>query len=294
MSVNRIEDRQRTLSILEKILNSSKPELVGRIPGGLSLQAMTAYLHKRGFSPSQKEEIAALTGFFSAPSTYEENLYAYANAELSALRRSTLCLRNSTDSEDVALLLESIVEGYVSDVHVWSSDNIRSWVPLLEGKRVLIVSAFAETMAQQWAKRKNLHNTHPEIKKRFDFPEFDAVFIQSPLTVTGCEPFTYTSWNEAFHHLCMKVDQVHSYDVALLSCGAYAMPLGGHILDSGNTAWNVGGILQTVFGIRGNRWSRAVSDISGYYNSAWVDPSIEETPNYHPSARPDWDNFWRV
>jgi hypothetical protein len=39
----------------------------------------------------------------------------------------------------------------------------------------------------------------------------------------------------------------------------------------------MGGAIQVLFGIRGNRWS-SHPVISRFWNEAWVYPSLEETP----------------
>lgn len=290
----RITNAESTINEIKRVINSDTPEFIGRIPGGLSLQAMYAYLNNTPFTVDQAQQMSALTGFFAPHDSFKESLYRYAELELSALRNSTLCIRNATDSEEVAQLLEFLVQGYVSTIHEWSSDATHTWVSLLEGKKVLVVSAFAETMKSQWENRKLLHTTNPIPALNFEFPNFEVSFVKSPLTVTGCEPFGYDSWHEAFDFLCSQVDREKDYDIALLSCGAYAVPLGGHILKQGKKSWVVGGILQTVFGIKGNRWSHQTSNIGLSYNDYWVDPSEDESPKYHPKVRPSWDNFWKV
>jgi hypothetical protein len=51
-------------------------------------------------------------------------------------------------------------------------------------------------------------------------------------------------------------DQIdkEDYDICLLGCGAYGMPLAAHIKESGKQAIHFGGSLQLLFGIRGKRW----------------------------------------
>ena len=46
-----------------------------------------------------------------------------------------------------------------------------------------------------------------------------------------------------------------AFDIALLSCGSYAIPLGEHVkLELGRKAIYVGGVLQLYFGIMGRRY----------------------------------------
>jgi len=293
--MQRITDHKITVKGIEAALDSCTPEFIGRIAGGLSLTAMHNCLTGGNMCPSEQLEIRALTGFYAPIDSFQQEMREYGKLELDALRKSTICLRNDIDESATEVIhrLESLVDGYVDSVHVWSSCHTPSWVPLLEGRKVLVVSAFAETMKQQWPKRHLLHTTNPSSTLNFKFPEFDVSFVKAPLTLTGCEPFKHKSWHSAYAELCDEVDK-QSFDVALLSCGAYAQPLGGHIFDQGGKSWCVGGILQTVFGIRGHRWSRITSNVSNSYNEHWTKPSESETPRNFRECRPDWDIFWEV
>ena len=68
----------------------------------------------------------------------------------------------------------------------------------------------------------------------------------------------------------------YQFDVALLSCGSYGLPLGHYITHHlGATAIYVGGALQLFFGLRGLRWRR---EIAPYASDAWACPE-----------RPKWD-----
>mgnify|MGYP001318028709 CR=1 FL=1 len=292
----RIENFNQTLSQINQALGISKPELIGRIPGGASLYAIEAYRQAesgRVVSDVQAQELHALTGFYAPKSTYQQDAKAYGKLELEALRGSTLCLRQNTNDPQIAEYLEGIVKGYQPEIHVWTADSIQAWVPLLEGLRVLVVSAFTDTMRKQWEVRNKLHTTHPQDAFRFTFPEFDVQFVKAPLTVEGCDPFEFTSWHEAFKDLCTRVEGL-DFDIALLCCGSYAQPLAAHIHKLGKSSWVVGGILQTVFGIKGHRWDRCENPIRGYYNENWTYPSDEETPQKASKIRPPWDTFWRL
>ena len=45
-----------------------------------------------------------------------------------------------------------------------------------------------------------------------------------------------------------------SFDVAIIGCGAYGMPLGAMLKDAGKTVIHLGGVTQILFGIKGKRW----------------------------------------
>lgn len=63
------------------------------------------------------------------------------------------------------------------------------------------------------------------------------------------------------------------FDVALLGCGLYGIPLSAHIKRMGCQAIYTGGATQIIFGIKGRRW-----DNLGIYNDNWVRAMPEDIP----------------
>ena len=291
--MQRIRDEKLALERIAQIFQSTEPELIARIPGGLSFQVMLCHLSGdySKFSELQKNQLEARTGFYSTRrgAAYLEDLKTFADLYLQALRESTMCIRNQPETERVETLLESTVEGFQTEVFVWNSDKIWTWAPLLEGCRVLIVSPFSETIEKQLEFKHCLHKTGLP-HSNFEFPEFEATFLKAPLTLQGCA-LPHESWVETSSELCRKSEEI-DFDLALISCGSYAQALAHHIYRGGRKAMVVGGVLQTLFGIKGNRWSRVKGNVvSEWYNEFWTEPSLQETP---PASRyrPEYDNFW--
>ncbi len=69
------------------------------------------------------------------------------------------------------------------------------------------------------------------------------------------------------------------FDVAILGCGAYGLPLVNFIVhELKRPAVYIGGGVQILFGIKGRRWlSHPV--ISTFFNDNWVFPSDNEKPS---------------
>ena len=44
------------------------------------------------------------------------------------------------------------------------------------------------------------------------------------------------------------------FDVAIIGCGAYGMPLAAMLKQAGKQAIHLGGATQLLFGIKGKRW----------------------------------------
>ena len=67
------------------------------------------------------------------------------------------------------------------------------------------------------------------------------------------------------------------FDIALLGCGAYGLPLAAHVKRLGRKSVHIGGACQVLFGIKGLRWD-GHELISRLYNEHWVRPRETERP----------------
>jgi hypothetical protein len=120
------------------------------------------------------------------------------------------------------------------------------WTNALAGKKVLIISAFADTM-----------RTQPQPYRVDLFPNCQLSFMKPPMT-QGLE--TNRGWFQEYADFCANV-KAQDFDVALCSCGGYGNPICGFIYSLGKSAIYVGGVLQMYFGIYGTRWLKERPDV---------------------------------
>ena len=106
-------------------------------------------------------------------------------------------------------------------------------------------------------------------------PEFALQVLQPPLTLAGATA-GFVSWSAALDDLIARTRELR-FDVALLGCGAYGLPLAAAIKGMGRPVLQLGGALQLLFGIRGRRWE-AMPPFAALMNQHWVRPLPEETP----------------
>jgi hypothetical protein len=145
----------------------------------------------------------------------------------------------------------------------------RPWTEALAGKRVLVVHPFERSIHEQYAKRERLF-ADPRV-----LPEFELIVVRAPQSIAGNKT-GHASWFHALDDLTERV-AAHRFDVALLGCGAYGMPLAARIKAMGRQAIHVGGSLQLFFGIRGKRWEDR-ANISRHFNEHWIAPHESERP----------------
>ena len=144
------------------------------------------------------------------------------------------------------------------------------WSSALAGRRVLVVHPFARSIASQYRQHRQSLFTSPEI-----LPEFELDVLAPPQTLAP-DTGGYADWQAALETLISQALE-RPFDVALLGCGAYGMPLGAAIKRAGRQAIHLGGSLQLLFGIRGRRWD-ALPSFQPLFTHDWVRPSAEETP----------------
>ena len=146
----------------------------------------------------------------------------------------------------------------------------------LENKKVLVVHPFAETIQKQYLRKELIHKD-PRV-----LPTFDLQTIKAIQTIGNQGDGRFETWFDALEFMKNEIDKM-DYDVCLLGCGAYGMPLAAHVKRSGKKAVHLGGSLQLLFGIRGARWENsnynATYNYSKLMNEFWVKPSATETPS---------------
>lgn len=145
------------------------------------------------------------------------------------------------------------------------------WSEALYKKKVLVVHPFVESIKKQY-----------ETKRQYLFqdsrvlPEFEKLITIKSIQTIGGNKSGYADWFEALE--CMKDEITNTdFDIALLGCGAYGMPLCAHIKRMGKKAIYMGGVLQMLFGIKGKRWVND-SKYQNIINEHFVTPGEEERP----------------
>jgi len=156
----------------------------------------------------------------------------------------------------------------------WSK---KPWTKSLQGKNVLVIHPFASTIQLQYSKHRLLFD-NPDL-----LPPFNLKVIKAIQSIGG-DNNGFNSWFDALHYMEKQIDSI-DYDIALIGCGAYGMPLAAYCKETGKKAVHLGGVLQLLFGIKGNRWAEDGygSDFGFDYkrlldNPNWVKPLPEETP----------------
>lgn len=144
-----------------------------------------------------------------------------------------------------------------------------NWLQGLKGKRVLVIHPFAETITNQYNSSRTKLFPNPDF-----LPEFTLLTLKAVQSLGGeCE---FNSWFEALDYMKEQMDKI-DYDVCILGCGAYGLPLAAHAKRTGHQAIHLGGGTQILFGIKGKRWDDS-DYFKPFFNEYWTRPNENETP----------------
>ena len=109
-------------------------------------------------------------------------------------------------------------------------------------------------------------------------PEFSLKVIKSVQSAAGEKP-PFKDWFEALEFMKKEI-KYSDFDIAIIGCGAYGLPLAGYCKSLGKKALHLGGGTQLLFGIKGKRWEKQYRDACyrDLFNEFWVYPDKKETP----------------
>lgn len=161
---------------------------------------------------------------------------------------------------------KDIQQTYLLDYEPWAG-NVH-WSSALKGKKVLVIHPFENTIKMQYQKREKL------FKNSDILPEFELKTLKAVQTLAGTKDDRFNNWFEALEYMfneAMKID----FDIAIIGCGAYGLPLAAKIKNTGKQVIHLGGATQLLFGIKGKRWEECseFEYVKKWFNEEWVYPS---------------------
>ncbi len=269
-----IKNPEIASEIISEAIKSEKPYMISRY-GIVELDAVYNYRKKHPLSflrtiypfwtgDETRYKIQANAGFFPIShkmlSKFSDLIYSiHTNIDiLTTFRPEELLMPNQNCIKIRAPYLEPF----------WSKIP---WTASLKGRKVLVVHPFAESIENQYKKRELL------FENKDILPEFASLTVIKAVQSLGGMDNGFENWFDALHYMEDEINKV-DYDVALIGCGAYGMPLAAHCKRKGKKAIHLGGVTQLLFGIRGNRWETEQKIYMQFMNEHWVRPLESERP----------------
>lgn len=266
----RIMECDETNVWIRERLQSGEPFLAARF-GDAELRAVMYYLEnemhlRRGFPERIKTVMHRNAGFFPAT---DENLMRFGEMMLDAAAQV-----------DLFAVWYNLMEDYV--IHTYGNAERLShleaiepylsrspWSSALQGKKVLVVHPFSESIEKQYRIHDQLFSD-PRV-----LPAFQLITYRAVQTNAGGETH-YQDWFAALEGMFREIREL-DFDVAIVGCGSYGLPLAAKIKGLGKQVIHLAGATQILFGIRGARWD-VRPYMQKFFNENWVRPSASERP----------------
>jgi hypothetical protein len=268
-------------NLIYEFLIADTPCMIGRL-GSTELLCMTNYVGVKTNNKSWKDYIKGnsypwwwekntllqmqnWSGFFPANEANAEVFSELMIANMKQLDVLGSWLNEEQVFQNSLCNAKRIV---LEDLEPFFTEN--PWTRALEGKKVLVVHPFSETIEAQYKKRELLFENNL-------LPDFELKTIKAVQSLGG-ESAEYASWFEALEGMKKQVEET-DFDICILGCGAYGFPLAAHVKRIGKKAVHLGGVTQLLFGIKGSRWEQfIVWPYMNLFNEHWVRPGDNEKP----------------
>ena len=279
-------DLEKSNNMIASLLLDEKPSLIARL-GANELGVVVNYLHVK---KNNRNILDYIKGYGAEWWWNEHSLEQLQ--QCAGVWPSThdiaekFALRTLADCREIDILGSWLPGEYFIEQELRQAQKVQlfnlepfwannPWTRVLEGKKVLVVHPFSDTIASQYQKKELL------FPNKNIWPQFDLITYKSVQSIGGCAD--YENWFDALETMEREIIKL-DFDIAILGCGAYGLPLAAHIKRAGKKAVHLGGVTQILFGIIGSRWEKPTSAMccNGYYpelfNNFWCRPGDTERP----------------
>lgn len=218
------------------------------------------------YTLKMKQEIQNNAGFFPATN---KNLDQYSKFTISNIKNIDILGSIISYENDFRSELEKSKKINFEDLNAYN--HKKPWSRILKGKKVLVIHPFTKSIESQYKKREKL------FKNKEVLPEFKLITYKPVFSIVGNhQNLPHKDWFKALNYMKEDISKI-DFDIAILGCGAYGLPLASYIKEIGKKAVHIGGSTQMLFGILGKRWETEY-DLSHIINENWVRPLEEEIP----------------
>ncbi|MCS7293057.1 MAG: hypothetical protein RMI89_08830 [Gloeomargarita sp. SKYBB_i_bin120] len=236
--------------------------------GEKSWNYIRGQIHHFWWDQSAQESMWMDAGFFPATPTYLERFGERMIADMQLI--DVLAFWEGKQDYFVRQIQHFLTQAKLirfSDLEPYYHEH--PWSKALQGKTVLVIHPFVDTIQKQYQKREMLFQ-NPDI-----LPEFELKTLRAVQSIAGND-CGFPDWFAAFDWMCEAISKIE-FDIAIIGAGAYGLPLAAHVKRLGKKAIHLGGPTQILFGIKGGRWDE-MPFFQQLYNEHWVRPAPHEVP----------------
>ena len=125
-------------------------------------------------------------------------------------------------------------------------EQIKPWTHYLSKKKILVINPFVASFQKQ------IQNKFKMFKDTSIFLKDQKFVFYKSFQCLKCHP--HKNWFVTYNTMCNDIQKI-DFDIAILGCGGYGLPLCHFIKNKmKKSAIYIGGGLQLLFGVMGKRW----------------------------------------
>ena len=270
--INFVKDfrSQEAIDLFTSIIQEDRPVFVTRLGGNeyelcKNVFTDTRYLDQPDNYTFWDKRLRADTGYFDFDNNWVYNLHkfvsiqtrCYKDAEYSFFANASLINPILAGQVPDEAFLNYLIGGKTSICYGFvegSTPFLQSFKTWGEGKKILVISPFEESVKVQYS-RKDL------LLENYTFPDFELLTYKTKVlynyNTDSKEDLgvTTNNWDEEWQRMAEAISKL-DFDVAWLSCASYANVLGDFIAHKmGKKAIYIGGMLNMFFNIYGGRYT---------------------------------------
>ncbi len=261
--------------LLKDAIKNRKPYAVGKMGSIEALATWQALKRKKAFAEGRK--VPSYSPYIFHTLFINSGVFPQDDKFFDAFALSYLDAVSACDvlvAWDVAGETD-ILRSYAKEaslVKLYSLDSFLAddpWTAVLCGKKVLVISPFVDSIQSQFARRETLWD-NPNV-----LPLFELILLRAPFSAGLVSPKD-ADWFAAVDLITKEMDSC-DYDVTLIGAGAFSLPLAVHAKKNGKVGVHLGGSLQFLFGVYGERWLRSKM-FRQFVKDTWIRPQASERP----------------
>lgn len=243
---------------IAELIKSNKPFLITRVGlGGETI--VSALITANQPIPPQAETWLKINAGFYGTNDYRSFAKYYSDALQNSDAHAYWNYPGFIELEDFLVPKEKV---HIDPSALESFRFEQPWTKELMGKKVLVVSSLKSLIDSQLERKDKIWDNKNIL------PDCQWITYQSVQSIGSEGP--HRDWYESLDKMVNDINNI-DFDIALLGCGAYGLPLANSIKMNGKSAIYVGGGIQLYFGIKGKRWDLS-PDVNKFYNEWWVRP----------------------
>lgn len=246
--MNIIESNKEIINIIK----SNKPFIIARFGLGPETTLCYNYYVNKEINNNNLNNVLRICGIYSKQNNIKIFEKYFKELNDSIKNFDILACFNNSNIEFIQNEYSKIYK--LKQIHSRSlepfyvvQDNEIPWTHSLFGKKVLIINPFTDSMQKQ------LNNNFEIFKNKKIFLDGQEFIFYKTFQTHG-NHYIHNDWLETYNIMCADIEKL-DFDIALLGCGGYGLLLCNFIKNKiKKSAIYIGGGLQLLFGVMGNRW----------------------------------------